>query len=135
MRRLTFRTNIIAPWLARREREDGVAEHKNPPPERISFSVGVPVDVFQEDGTYIAVCKPLDLASQGDTPEEARANCREALMLFITSCYARGTLDQVLLEAGFMPESETEDSSVGAEAGEMIDIPISLVAHAQASAA
>lgn len=112
-----------------------MAKHKNPPPERISFSVGVPVDVFQEDDTYVAVCRPLDLASQGDTPEEARANCREALMLFITSCYVRGTFDQVLLEAGFMPDLEADSPSIAAEARDMINIPISLVAHAQASAA
>ena len=112
-----------------------MVENQNSPPERISFNVGVPVDVFREDGTYVAVCKPLDLASQGDTPEEARANCREALMLFITSCYVRGTLDRVLLEAGFMPDPETEHSSVAVEAGDMINVPISLVAHAQADAA
>lgn len=112
-----------------------MVEHENSPPERISFSVGVPVDIFQEDGTYVAVCKPLNVASQGDTPEEARANCREALMLFITSCYVRGTLDRVLLEAGFMPDPESEGPSAAEEAGEMLNVPISLVAHAQASAA
>ena len=45
-----------------------MAEHAGPPRERISFSVGVPVDVFREDGAYVAVCKPLDIASQGRPP-------------------------------------------------------------------
>ena len=112
-----------------------MAKHKKPPRQRISFSIGVPVDVFQDDDTYVAVCTPLDLASQGDTAEEARANCREALMLFITSCYVRGTLDQVFLEAGFRPDPEANGQPVAEETGETINIPISLVAHAQVVAA
>ena len=112
-----------------------MTKHENPHRQRISFSIGVPVDVFQEDGSYVALCAPLDLASQGDTPEEARANCREALKLFITSCYVRGTLDQVLLEAGFRPDPETSGQPVADETGDTINVPISLVAHAQAIAA
>lgn len=32
---------------------------------------------------YSAHCPELDVASQGDTPDEARANLREALQLFL----------------------------------------------------
>ncbi|MBW3637478.1 MAG: type II toxin-antitoxin system HicB family antitoxin [Armatimonadetes bacterium] len=32
---------------------------------------------------YSAHCPELDVASQGDTPDEARANLREALELFL----------------------------------------------------
>jgi predicted RNase H-like HicB family nuclease len=35
-----------------------------------------------EDGGYVALCPDLDIASQGSTIEEARANLVEALTLF-----------------------------------------------------
>ena len=35
----------------------------------------------EEDG-FVALCPELDIASQGDTVEEARANLREAVELF-----------------------------------------------------
>lgn len=35
----------------------------------------------EEDG-YVSLCPDLDIASQGDTIEEARENLREALELF-----------------------------------------------------
>ena len=35
-----------------------------------------------EDGGYTSLCPELDIASQGDTVEEARDNLREALELF-----------------------------------------------------
>ncbi|MEK7277594.1 MAG: type II toxin-antitoxin system HicB family antitoxin [Chloroflexota bacterium] len=38
----------------------------------------------QGDG-YVSLCPELDIASQGDTIEEARENLREALELFIES--------------------------------------------------
>ncbi len=35
-----------------------------------------------EANGYVALCPELDIASQGDTVEEARANLKEALALF-----------------------------------------------------
>jgi len=35
-----------------------------------------------EDGGFVAVCQQLDVCSQGDTVEQARANLQEALELF-----------------------------------------------------
>lgn len=36
----------------------------------------------EEDG-YVSLCPELDIASQGDTVEEARANLIEAIELFL----------------------------------------------------
>ncbi|MGB8261653.1 MAG: type II toxin-antitoxin system HicB family antitoxin [Terracidiphilus sp.] len=36
----------------------------------------------REDGGYVALCPELDVASQGSSVEEARANLVEALQLF-----------------------------------------------------
>jgi predicted RNase H-like HicB family nuclease len=38
--------------------------------------------IEREDGGFVALCPELDIASQGDTIEEARANLQEALQLF-----------------------------------------------------
>lgn len=38
--------------------------------------------IQREDEGYVSLCPELDIASQGDTIEEARANLQEALTLF-----------------------------------------------------
>lgn len=39
--------------------------------------------IIEREGTgYVALCPEFDIASQGDTIEEARSNLREALELF-----------------------------------------------------
>jgi predicted RNase H-like HicB family nuclease len=62
-----------------------------------------PVEVhFRPSGKYwIASCPSLDLATQGETFERAAENLREALRLFFDSCIKRGTMEQVLAEAGY----------------------------------
>jgi predicted RNase H-like HicB family nuclease len=39
--------------------------------------------IEREGDGYVALCPELDVASQGDTIEEARANLEEALALFL----------------------------------------------------
>jgi len=41
--------------------------------------------VYREDDGYVALCPELDVASQGDTVEQARANLREAVELLLES--------------------------------------------------
>ncbi len=38
--------------------------------------------IEREDDGYVAICPDVDVSSQGDTIEEARANLVEALTLF-----------------------------------------------------
>jgi len=38
--------------------------------------------IEKEDNGYVALCPEVDVASQGDTVGEARANLKEALELF-----------------------------------------------------
>ncbi len=38
--------------------------------------------IHREGDGYVALCPKLDIASQGDSIEEARANLKEALELF-----------------------------------------------------
>ena len=39
--------------------------------------------IWREDDGFVALCPEVDVASQGDTLEEARANLREAVELFL----------------------------------------------------
>lgn len=45
--------------------------------------------IEREDNAYIALCPEVDVASQGDTIEEARANLIEALTLFFETADER----------------------------------------------
>lgn len=38
--------------------------------------------IEREDNLYVALCPELDIASQGETVEEARNNLKEAIELF-----------------------------------------------------
>ncbi|MEO6453327.1 MAG: type II toxin-antitoxin system HicB family antitoxin [Ginsengibacter sp.] len=38
--------------------------------------------IEKEDDVYVALCPELDIASQGNTVEEAKANLHEAIELF-----------------------------------------------------
>lgn len=38
--------------------------------------------IEKEDDIYVSLCPQLDIASQGETPEEAKLNLIEALELF-----------------------------------------------------
>ena len=45
----------------------------------------LPAIIEREDDAYVALCPELDIASQGDSIEEARENLVEALTLFFES--------------------------------------------------
>lgn len=41
--------------------------------------------IYRESDGYVALCPELDVASQGDSVEEASTNLREAVELFLES--------------------------------------------------
>ena len=43
------------------------------------------VIIEKEDNGYVSLCPELDIASQGDTIEEAKDNLKEAIELFLES--------------------------------------------------
>jgi predicted RNase H-like HicB family nuclease len=51
--------------------------------------------IERENEGFVALCPELDVASQGDTIEEARANLQEALELFLETA-SPGEIDQRL---------------------------------------
>ncbi len=54
--------------------------------------------IEREGDGYVALCPQLDITSQGDTVEQARANLAEALTLFFE------TADASEVERRFQPE-------------------------------
>ena len=63
----------------------------------------MPVEVhFKPSGNYwIAACPSLDIVTQGESFTRANENMAEALLLFFESCLKRGTLETVLVQAGY----------------------------------
>ncbi len=61
------------------------------------------VEIFEENGKYVAVSPELNVSSFGDTPEEAKTSLSEAVPLFLEECGRMETLDEVLEEAGKLP--------------------------------
>ena len=43
--------------------------------------------IWREDNGYVSHCSELDIASQGETVEEARNNLREAVELFFETAH------------------------------------------------
>ena len=54
----------------------------------------------QEDDVWVALCPELDVASQGETVEEAAEMLDEAVRLFLETCHEMGTLNEILAESG-----------------------------------
>lgn len=63
--------------------------------------VRLPVSFFRENGTYIAWCPLLDISTCAPTVKEAQENFSEMVQVFIEETDKRGTLDDILKEAGF----------------------------------
>lgn len=69
----------------------------------LKFELKVPVEVHKGATAFIASCPIFDVSSQGKTPAEAKKNLVDALLLFVTTCYEMGTLDEVMKACGFKP--------------------------------
>jgi len=51
--------------------------------------------IWEEDGQYVSKCPELELASCGDSPEEAKRNLVEAVELFIENARKLGMWEDV----------------------------------------
>ncbi len=65
-------------------------------------------EVWREGGMYTAYCREFDLASCGRTVEEAWQNLHEAFKILLEETAKKGTLQDLLEEAGLV----TGDASV-----------------------
>lgn len=60
------------------------------------------VQVFKEGKQYVSFNPELEVASCGNTPEEAKDMLRKAIRAFLGAATRQGTLNQILEEAGFV---------------------------------
>lgn len=61
--------------------------------------------IEREGDGYVALCPQLDIASQGETVAEARANLKEALELFLETA-SKAELSQRLREEVYVTQLE-----------------------------
>ena len=59
--------------------------------------------ITREEGGFVALCPEIDIASQGDTVEEAKANLHEAVELFFECASDREVQDRLSTESFVSP--------------------------------
>ncbi len=97
---------------------------------QILFDIKVTCHVKSDEVGFVSHCPEFDVFSQGETEKSAIENLKEAVELFIETCYECGTLLDVLRESGY--QFSRESTPIKDE--HMMEIPFSLVSHAQAHA-
>lgn len=58
-------------------------------------------ELWREGNMYVSYCPELDIASCGESIEEAKKNLKEVILINIEETQKMGTFDQFLQEAGF----------------------------------
>jgi predicted RNase H-like HicB family nuclease len=99
---------------------------------RVNIDVQLPGTIRHDGERFIAACPLLDVVSQGPTEEEAKVNLIDALGFFFESCLERGTLLEVLHNAGFSYEPAAEpitDAVADDESSFPIHVPLPFVIH------
>ncbi len=71
------------------------------------LSISFSVQVWKENGTYVAYTPELDVSSCSDSLSQAKARLREAVSLFLEEASRTGRLEQILSEAGFEKRGNT----------------------------
>lgn len=61
----------------------------------------------KEETGYVALCPEIDVVSQGDTVEEAKANLKEAVELFF-ECASSNEISQRLSSESFISSLEVQ---------------------------
>jgi len=65
------------------------------------------IQIWQKGEWYVATCPELDFVSQGASPEEARRNLLEVIEIQFEEMTALDTLEDYLLECGYVEENGT----------------------------
>lgn len=59
------------------------------------------VQIWKEGAQFVAHAMPIDVASSGSTPDQARVALDEAVRLFLATAQEKGTLSGVLEECSY----------------------------------
>lgn len=93
------------------------------------FEFRLPYSVKKRRKWYVAVCQSLDVASQGPTKEKALDNLRDAVRGFLSDCFERGTLEEVLQEAGFVSARKPSARAHYPTGSQWLTVPIALLSR------
>jgi len=63
-------------------------------------------EVWREGNMYVSYCPELDVASCGETVDQARMNLQEVILINLEETKKMGTFDRFLEEAGFCKEQD-----------------------------
>lgn len=97
------------------------------------FDFKLPAIVRKRRNWYLAICPPLDLASQGPTEGKALANLKDAIRGFLADCFERGTITEVLKNAGFVSARQPSLSRRRFPKAHWLTVPIALLAGEHAT--
>lgn len=64
-------------------------------------------EILPKGNGYVGRCPELKLSRVGTGPEEALYSLQEAVEALVDECESAGTLDQVMVEAGFVQSDGT----------------------------
>jgi len=93
------------------------------------FEFRLPYEMKKRRKWYLAVCPSLDVASQGPTEERALDNLRDAIRGFLADCFERGTLEEVLQQAGFVSARKPPQRFQHPAGAHWLTVPIALLAR------
>lgn len=79
----------------------------------VNFRLNAGLRYDDEVGVYVTWCPALDVRSQGGTEVEAKRALLSAIKLYLTHCYKRSILDDLLNKRGFrMSEGVGQDDGI-----------------------
>jgi len=58
-------------------------------------------ELWKEGNMYVSYCPELDIASCGETVDQAKKNLKEVILINLEEAQKLGTLSDLLQEAGF----------------------------------
>ncbi len=58
-------------------------------------------ELWKEENMYVSYCPELDIASCGETVDQAKKNLKEVILINLEEAKKIGTLEKLLQEAGF----------------------------------
>ena len=88
----------------------------------MKLAIGYTTQIWRESDQFIAHTMPLDVASSGGSPEEARQALDEAVHLFLSTAADHGTLNRVLEDSGYVQTGHSwqSPSCLAVERGEAV---------------
>jgi predicted RNase H-like HicB family nuclease len=97
----------------------------------VTFTVSLPITLKKEGKYTISCCPILDIWSQGVTDQEAEKNLKEAVRLFLTDCFERGTLEKVLKDCGFVAVKKFPQHIPRPSSQKEIEVPLPFIIDQQ----